>query len=122
MANEITVTTRVSISNGNFKQKFDPGTVQIDQAAIGGHSPVVIVGHAAEEDLALGDLSTPGLVALRNLDATNFVKYGPKDGTMVEFSRIKAGETAVFRLGSSVTLRWQADTADVKVQVMALED
>lgn len=123
MAGEITVLNRVTLAKGSHKARFDPGVVQITQTGVGGHSPVVSVG-TSEEDLSLGDITTPGLVCLLNLDTANFVKYGPKSGSdMVEFGRLKPGEPTTLRLGpSGVTLRWIADTAPCKIQVMALEN
>ncbi len=124
MANEITLMMRLSATNGLYTDTFDPGVVQIDQAAQGAHAPVVIVPHATEADLDLGDIVTPGLVMLRNLDSTNCVTWGPKDGDneMEPIGRINPGEPALFRYDPTATLRWQASTADVKVQVLALEN
>lgn len=123
MASEITTNISVRVANGEFKANFEPGAKRIDQAAIGGHGGIVVVG-TSEEDLDLGDISTPGIVAFKNLDSTNYVTYGPNNsGSMVAFGRLEPGETHVIRLGpSGVTLRWQANTAAVKVQVFALED
>lgn len=121
MANEITVGLSMNVSNGYFVDQFQPGTIQITQAAIGGHSPIVIVG-TSEEDLGTGDISTLGLCALRNLDTTNYVTYGPKSaGSMVALGRIKAGEVAFFRFEPGITLRWIANTSSVKIQVKLLE-
>lgn len=122
MANEITLRTMLSVLNGNLKSKLEPGDIRINQTTKRLHAPVVSVG-TSEEDLSFGDLVTPGLVMLRNLDAANFVTYGPKSGgSMVAFGKIKAGETAIVRLSGSVTWRWVADTGACLVQVFALDD
>ena len=77
----------------------------------------------SEEDLSVGDVGTVGWLFLRNLDSSNYVVFGPKSGgAMVAFGRLKAGEVAALRVSSGVTLRWQANTAAVKVQVILLED
>lgn len=121
MANEITLNQYLSCTNGNFTTTWNPGQISITQSAIGAQSGVVVVG-TSEEDLSVGDVSTPGILLLRNLDSTNYVDYGPKSGgSMVAFGRLKAGEVAQVRVGSSVTLRWVANTASVKVQVLLLE-
>lgn len=121
MANEFTYTTRFAVDNGNFEQVIDFGSLRDDQAGIGMHGGVVIVG-TSEEDLATGDISTPGWLVIRNLDATNFVTYGPKSGgAMVAFGRLNAGDCHRVYLKSGVTLRWQADTASVKVQTALFE-
>ena len=121
MANEITVSLRAKVVNGNLTNEFNPGTLQITQAAQGMYAPVVAVG-TSEEDLLSPDVATPGIMCLRNLDATNYVDWGPKSGgSMVAVGRLKAGEVALIRIGSSVTIRWVANTASVKVQVWMLD-
>lgn len=122
MANEIQLTTTMIVTNGYFKWTFQPGTIQITQAALGGHASIVSVG-TAEEDMTFGDVVTPGLICLRNTDTTNFVTYGPKSGgSMILFGKLKPGESTVLRLGASVTWRWKADTAACKVEIVCLED
>lgn len=122
MANEIQLTTKLILANGYYSEKFDPGTINITQTTIGGYGAVVSVGSGAEEDLLFGDVATPTFVALRNLDTTNYVTYGPKSaGVMVLFGKIMPGHTAIFYLGASVTLRWIANTATCKVKVLVLE-
>jgi len=122
MANEIQVTANVAVVNGNFRQTFAPGTLQITQTAQGAYSPIVSVG-TSEEDLSIGDIGTLGWLCLRNLDTTNYVQWGPKSaGSMVAAGRIKAGEIAILRLEPGITLRWIANTAACKVQVMLLEN
>lgn len=121
MANEITLTSKAKVVNGSLTSEFNPGTIQVTQSALGMHAPIVIVG-TSEEDLAVGDISTPGILCMRNLDGTNYVDWGPKSGgAMVAVGRLKPGEVAMFRVGSGVTLRWIANTAPVKVQVWLLE-
>lgn len=124
MANEITVAASLSVSNGFFASSLAPGTKRYDQAAVGGVNNVVSVGSTAEEDIGTGDIGTLGWCMLRNLDATNYVTYGPKTtgGTMKVFGRIKAGETAgPMRLEPGIVIRARANTAPVKVQVVVLE-
>lgn len=122
MANEITITLSASCANGYFKSAFQPGSIQLNQTAIGGHGPVVSVG-TSEEALTFGDISTLGYMALRNLDTTNYVDIGPESGgAMVPMVRLKAGNVAIMRLKPGITVRAQANTAAVKLQVWALED
>lgn len=122
MADELKITVSTTLTNGYFKDTNQPGTISVTQAAIGAHMPVVSVG-TAEEDLTTGDISTLGWVYLRNMDTTNYVTLGPKSGgAMVAFGRLKAGEVAVLRLEPGITLRWQANTAAVKVLVKLYEN
>ena len=115
MANEIKLSITASLTNGYLSDTFNTGQLSITQTTQGAHTPVVTVG-TSEEDLSTGDIGTLGYMLLRNLDSSNYVTYGPKSGgAMVAFGRIKAGEAAVIRLEPGITLRWQANTAAVKV-------
>lgn len=119
MANSLVISTSVVATLGSFKDTFSPGALTVTPAAIGAHCPIVTVG-TSEEDLDVGDVtaSGQGYAILQNLDATNFVTYGPKSGgAMVAMGRLKAGEIAVLRLEPSAVLRWKADSAAVKVSV-----
>ena len=120
MADELKVTITANLENGEDKQTWNHGQDKITQAAIGGHGGIVSVG-TSEEDLAIGDVGTLGWLFLRNL-GVNYVTYGPKDTTMKAFGRLEAGEEAALRLEPGITLRWQANTAAVKVKVWLLED
>lgn len=122
MADEITIAATVTVANGGFRQTFNPGNVVIDQTTLGNLSGVVVVG-TSEEDMSIGDVATLGLLCLNNLDATNYVTWGPKSsGSMVALGRIEPGEIAILRLEPGITLRWKANTASVRVQMMLLED
>lgn len=125
MANEIKASFSVNYANpvsGSpaLKDAIASETENVTQTNQEFHGTVVSVGFSAEEDLSLGDVTTNGKIYVKNLDATNFVKYGPKSGgVMVEFGRLKPGEIAWLRLAPGITWRWIADTAAVKVLVKA---
>lgn len=122
MANEIKLDIRIAAENGFFKDEFSPGRIQIDQAAIGSSGGVFSIG-TSEEAISFTDISTEGWLWMRNLDDTNYVQWGPEDtGAMVVMGRMEAGEPAIFRIDSSVTLRLQANTAACKVLIKVLED
>lgn len=122
MANELTINVAAECVNGSFRSRFDLGNaLKVDQAAIGAVAGVVSIG-TSEEDLALTELATPGYAFFRNLDATNFVRLGPKSGgSMVAFAKLLPGEVAMIRLAAGVTIRAIADTAAVKLQILILE-
>lgn len=133
MPNELRTTLRFDLrdppqdgtgSPAIYEERFHLDEFFSDQAAIGQHSTIVTVGFAAEEDMPVGDISVLGLLILRNLDATNFVTWGPKSGgVMVPLGRLKPqGEPAYIRLEPGITLTWQADTGDCKVKMLLLED
>lgn len=122
MSNEIQINVSGQINNGNFRRVLGPWTMSLTQAAVGATEGVVAVT-TSEADLAVGSVSTPGLLMLTNLDSTNFVTYGPKSGgSMVAVGKIKPGETHLLRLDPAATLRWKADTATVKVDVKLYEN
>lgn len=123
MANEIKQAMQLSCTNGSFSTAAPQLSLSINQSAVGALQGVTAVT-TSEADLSLTGLTTPGWVWMRNLDATNYVKVGPKSGgVMVECIRLKPGEAAMFRLGpSGVTLRWVANTATCNVQWMVLSD
>ncbi len=120
MADEIRTFAGVTYTNGNHVLNFPQVTKLITQSTAGGSSVTQTIG-TSEEDIALGDIA-PGVVMLRNLDATNYVQIGPKSaGVMVAMMKISAGQTAgPFVLDSAVTLRAIANTASVKLQIYAL--
>ena len=122
MADEIKLRISATVENGEFKDAFNAPDLRFDQAAIGGHRPVVKVG-TSEEDVPIGDVATLGWLVMKNLDDTNYVTWGPKSaGAMVAVGRLEPGEPAVFRLEPGITLRWVADTAEVKVDLRIYED
>jgi len=123
MADEIKVHVSLNVENGYYKWSYAPGQVSIDQAAIGADSRVQEIG-TSEENIDVGDVSTEGLVLMRNLDTTNFVTYGPQVGTgnMEAMGKIKPGEVALWRMLPGAQLRAKADTAAVKLFRVILED
>jgi hypothetical protein len=119
---ELNFTVKADIRNGGFRDSIPQELFALTQTAIGAHSQVVSVG-TTEEDMPVGEVTTLGWLYIRNLDATNVVKYGPKSaGAMIAFARIKAGEFAWLRLEPGITLRWIADTAAVNVQMKLYQD
>jgi hypothetical protein len=124
MANEIRATLRVSRtqSSDSFKFEFNPGTVQVDQAAVGEGGQVYTIG-TSEEAISFVDITTEGWLTMQNLDATNYVDWGPEDGgAMIEMGRMEAGEPAAMRMFPGATLRLKANTAACQVLVKVLED
>lgn len=129
MADEIKVTLDATIANGKQSQRINPGQIKTTQSTVGMHAPVVTINSSVEENVSLGDLTTPAVVFLRSLEATttgNFVKYGllsSTGGLGTAIFHLRAGDPVhVLRLSDTgPTLRMQADTAAVKVQVWAFE-
>ena len=125
MADEIKLNINLTVTNGQFKQQFQPGQLSLPQATQGYDGPVVTVNTSAEETITFGNLTTPSLVVIQSLEATttgNFVTYGPDSTGMVALSRLSPKDIHIIRLTSTgPTLKAQADTAAVNVRFQAFE-
>jgi hypothetical protein len=121
MANEISATVGLSVVNGNLRISFPQLTRQYNQTASGLSDQVLSIATTAE-DVSFGDVSTPGLCVIQNLDTTNYVEYGMSDsGTIKKLAKLSAGDVHLIRIAASTTLRMQANTAACKVRVLCLE-
>lgn len=124
MADEITLnlTFRVN-SSGSYDKTFQFNE-SFDQTGQGGGNPGKVNIGTSEENITIGDITTEGWVVMQNLDTTNFVTVGVSatTPTLAAMMKIKAGELAVFRMDPAATLRAQADTAAVELQVWVFED
>jgi hypothetical protein len=119
MANEITVQNSLRVLNGNLNFVHAPPALSVTQTGVGGPTPGYVTIGTSEESIAFGELSTLGWLIMQNLDATNYVEWGFATG--VYGGRMRAGETAQFRLNPGSTLYLKANTAACKVVVYALE-
>jgi len=122
MANEITVTAKLTVDNGNYESEMSASRIQVNQSSIGGIHQVQNIG-TTYEAITLGDVSTEGFCLFRNLDSTNFVQWGVDAGaSLTPIGKMEAGETAgPFRIDAAATLYAEADTAACDLEVMILE-
>ena len=88
-----------------------------------GHATVQDIGTSAEA-VGTGDVASLGWAWFRNLDTTNYVEIGPDSaGSLVPFLKLKAGEVSgPIRLKPGITIKAQANTATVKLQMCILDD
>ncbi len=122
MAAEITLSINLRVANGSFVEQFSPGQQSIDQTVVGRGGYVQSIG-IADQVVTIGTMTNFGYAVLRNLDATNFVTFGPESGgALVPFGKLKPGEIAIVRLKPGIVLRAQADTAPVKLDVRVYEN
>jgi hypothetical protein len=127
MADEIKVLVDVKYANGNAKDTFNPGNINITQTTVGKHAPIVIVNTSAWEAVPFGDLATPRIMAGRNLDASNFVSVAMTTSVASTaagppFAKLKAGDPFVIPPSTSASfMKWKADTGAVKVDLRAYE-
>ena len=121
MANEITLSQRLSLDNLELLDDNNPGRIQITQTAAGMFKVVLSIG-TTEESVTFTDISTPGICYLKNLDTTNYVQWGP--ATTVYQGRLKAADIpACFRLDNgATTLYLKANTAACKVLITVYEN
>lgn len=120
MANEINLQFTAQLLNGGLVDQVQ-FSKQINQAAVDKFDHVFSV---PTSDTALTiTITTLGWTFITNLDASNYVKYGPTSGgAIVNLGRLRAGETHALRLEPGITLRMQADTATCKVGVKVWND
>lgn len=108
MANEITVSMALRVRNGNADESFSVNAVQSDQATQGSVGGIVSIGTAAET-ISLGEVTTAGYAAFRNLSTatagTAYIALGAYDGTNLhEFVQLRRGQPAVLPLTGGVTV------------------
>lgn len=122
MAGELRASITTQLTNGSLVDPSLTSSSSITQTTALFDACVCSVT-TSEGDIAFPSVSTLGWMRIRNLDGTNFVKYGPKSaGSMVVFGKLKAGEEAWLRLMTGITLRMVADTATCKVQIRIYND
>lgn len=68
----------------------------------------------AAENIPLGSVTTPSMIVIRNLDATNFLDVGFDDSGFVSASTIGPGRVGIVTPPAGKTLQWRADTAPVR--------
>lgn len=108
MANEVGVSVSLRVRNGNADESFSAAGAQFDQAAQGSVGGIISISTNAET-ITLGDVTTAGYAAFRNLSTatagTAYIAIGSYDGTNVqEFVALRRGQPAVLPLVSNVTV------------------
>lgn len=111
MANEASVRTGL-----NLRKVSSDGTITLLSYNFSGAFSVTVVGTkgptpgaitvtAAGTDVDLSQLTTPGLVVFKNLDATYTVEYGirdPNTRTFYPLGEIQPGESYILRLSRNI--------------------
>lgn len=131
MANEISLSSSLSVRNGNLQDSFN-ASKRVDQANARSAGGVFTVD-AVVTTVSLGELQTAGYAAFRSLEAqtagTHYVAIGVYDGTNVqEFARLKPNDIAgPIRLSQTLTLGAVAYTSSSytsaqAIQYLVLED
>lgn len=119
MANEISQTVRLTVTKNGSTFTFNQQksiTMTGDDVLAG----TQIIGTTAET-VNLGEISgAPGQIAIRNTDSTNFVEIGGDSGLTVFKIKIRPGHSALIE-PTSATIYAKADTAAVRIQILAIE-
>lgn len=121
MADELQLTLSGTYTNGSLKDLIQSETLKVTQTTKGFLKHVFSIG-ASAETITFTDITTLGWLYLKNLDATNFVTYGPDSSGQVDFGKLKPGEFALMRVKPGITIKATADTAACKVLVAMWED
>lgn len=141
MANEATITSRLTIRKGNLQYDSSPSQFRADVTAAKGPSPGAITVTTAGVDVDLSVLENPSLCRMMNLDETNYVEYGvtdPENNLFIPLGEIRPGESYILRLSrnlqteyvgtgtgtgdSTNRLHLKANTASCVVLVEAFEE
>lgn len=117
MANEIDITIRARASKNGATIDFEHAY----RSSMTGNellNATQVIGTTAET-LNLGEIaSAPAFIAIKNLDTANFVEIGGDSGLTVFKLRIPAGKSQIIS-PTTATLYAKADTASVRVQILA---
>lgn len=120
MAGTITIASSLQLANGDLEWLLQE-QVQLTQTTGRLYQNVFNVATGSDTTVSWSSITTPGIVVMRNLDATNHVKWGFSAGNLNARLSINDFPT-MFRLDESTTsILLRADTAacDVSVTILA---
>lgn len=121
MANEVTVTGSISVTESSITQAIAESAVQFDLANTG---PTKFIDHVqeigtSEEAIDLGDITAPGWCMMKNLDATNFIEiFAVTAGTAM--FKLLPGEFFLGKLSATAPFA-KADTAVAHLRIFIYE-
>lgn len=103
MADEITLSVRMSVSKGDLRYEFAPDVAAIDLTGNLAAGAVQTISTTTTE-LQLVGVTTRGMANFLNLSAGTEVEIGAWDGTAFRpFGQLNAGEPAVLRLSTQAS-------------------
>lgn len=119
MANELTLNLLADFLKGDVDEEFHVSGDQVTVTGTKCLKNVQTIGTSAEQ-LYVGDMTTPGYMICRNMDATNYLEI--RDGSAgADVIKLKAGESACFRLATTNPYAI-ANTDSCALQYMVVED
>jgi hypothetical protein len=122
-ANELTLSAALEFIKSNTRTSTKDMGISGLQFTVSGTDcigPVTQTIGTSAEALDIGDITTPGYVAIKNLDATNYVTIR-MGSTGADVVKLKAGEFAMFRLASTNPFAL-ANTSSCQVLYVLVED
>jgi hypothetical protein len=124
MAAEIRISASLSFAKGGSSESMStPGVLAATMTGSNWIHNRQIVGHAAQEPLLLGEVTSPGggWCLIYNRNAVNLVSVKPSSSAAA-LIQIPPFECALFRFHSSVTLpQVQAENASVEIEYLLLQ-
>lgn len=122
MSNEIYCQTQLSATKAGVTSTLN-SSFNLDLTSDERFQQVQEIGTSNESlNIGAAEITTPKIMALKNLDATNFVDIYLDSGSLQHIARLTAGQTALIPLPPSPAYYAKADTAAVELQVLVLGD
>lgn len=119
MANEIQATIGLTVSKSGAAISTS-GSKTADMTGTEMITNVQAIGFADAEAIVLGDVTTVGYIAFKNLDTTNFVELALDEPMANKFAKLLAGDLTLIK-AATATIYAKADTASVNLLVSACE-
>ena len=119
MAGEITQQISLQVTKNGATATMQP-SARIDMAGTGINNNTQSISTSATLIDLSGITGAPGNLAIKNLDATNFVEIGGDSGLTVFKIKLRPGQSCMFQ-PSSGTIYAKADTAAVLIQKLAID-
>ena len=119
MANEVYTSLQLSATKGGAKVA-NSVSGRSDMTGDDMIQTTQVIGTTAET-VSFGEISgAPQAILITNLDATNYVEFGGDSGLTVFKLKLLAGKS-MYITPTSATLYAQANTAAVRIQIIAVE-
>jgi hypothetical protein len=99
MADEIRVTTSLSINKDNLSYQSQPSAFVADMTGSGGPSPGLLNVTTSGRNISFTELTSPGLMRIQNQSTAYSVRWGIHDGAIFHpVGKLLPGESYIFRL------------------------
>lgn len=125
MADKFTISTQIQLDRttaGGIKKDVIQEPNQTLAQATDGKYEETLTRTTSDVVLSFGNLTEPNLVWFKNMDTTNFIDIGPTAaGVIVPSLRLAPGAERWMTLTPGQTWRTQADTASVRLWIIAYE-